>query len=64
MSAMTYLAHKEKRCDHQWGIVNPGNALCSSIHRTRREAREEKKRTKTAYIIVKVKIIPIYEEDL
>ena len=60
---MSNLAHKENRYDEQWGVINPGNALCHSIHRTRQEARDEKKRNAGAYGVIRVKIIPLYEED-
>lgn len=61
---MDTLAHKEKRYDIRWGVVNPGNAVCHSIHNTRKEARDEKKQNASAYVVIRVKVIPLYEEDI
>jgi hypothetical protein len=54
------LAKKEKRYDVRWGVVNPGNALCLGIFRTKKEAETYRKKYATAYVVVKVAITPLY----
>lgn len=57
---MTELAKKEKRYDVAWGVVNPGNALAASIHSTKKKAEQWRKENASAYVVVRVIVIPVY----
>jgi hypothetical protein len=58
---MCSLAKRERRCDYQWGVVHPGNALCAAIFRTKREAEAWRRDRASAYVVVKVCITPLYQ---
>ena len=60
---MCALAEKEHRFDICWGVVNGGNALVHSVHRTKREAEKERKAHACAYSVVKVAITLLYEQN-
>lgn len=60
---MDALAHIEKRKHRCWAVVNPGNALCHSIHRTKSEANSERRENALAYVVVRAFVIPDYEWD-
>lgn len=49
-SKMCNLAHIEKKEHSCWAVVNPGNALCHSIHRTKAEAEKERKENAWAWV--------------
>lgn len=57
---MTKLAIKQRRSDHLWGVVNPGNAYCSGVFRTLREAKEHRRHHASAYVVVRVIVSPDY----
>jgi hypothetical protein len=59
---MSNLAKKERRHDVMWGVVNPGNALCAGIFRTKQAATMYKRENASAYVVVKVVITPLYTE--
>lgn len=59
---MSDIAIRERRFDVQWGVVNPGNAVCAAVFRTRREAREYKRQHAYAYVVVRVVVTPLYEQ--
>lgn len=61
MRKMCGLAVKEKRHDIQWGVVNPGNALCAGIFKTKAEAEKYRKEKASAYIVCRVLIAPVYK---
>jgi len=60
---MSDLAKKEKRFDVMWGVVNPGNALCAGIFRTKHEAMKCRREKAYAYVVVRVAITPLYAKD-
>jgi len=60
---MSNLAISEKRYDIFWGVINPGNAACHSIHQTKKEALLERQKNAYAYAVVRVKVQPIYPES-
>lgn len=62
MRGMSRLAKKERRCDHMWGVVNPGNALCAGVFRTRALARQFQKDHASAYVVVRVVVMPEYDD--
>jgi hypothetical protein len=59
-SKMSYIAKKDRRFDVMWGVVNPGNALCCAIFRTKREATKYKRSNASAYVVIRVAVTPIY----
>jgi len=61
--AMSPIAKLERRCDRAWGVVNPGNALCCAIFRTKREAVKFRREQASAYVVVPVTITPEYGGD-
>lgn len=62
-SKMCDLAHIEKRKHYCWVVINPGNALCHSIHRTKSEANSERRENASAYVVVRGFVIPDYKWD-
>ena len=58
---MYSLAHKERRFDVMWGVMNPGNALCAGVFQTKTKAEYYKKNHAGAYVVVRVCITPLYE---
>ncbi len=60
---MSPIALEEQRSDEQWGVVNPGNALCAAIFRTKAEAVEFRANHARAYVVVKVTITPVYKVE-
>jgi uncharacterized MAPEG superfamily protein len=63
MRKMGTLAIAERRYDTMWGVVNGGNALVHSVHRTKREADRERRDHACAYVVVRVVVTPCYTED-
>ena len=61
---MCYLAHEERRHDIMWAVVNSGNALVHSVHRTKREAEAERQAHASAYVTVRVVVCPLYGPDV
>ena len=61
---MCDLAKIERRYDVMWGVVNPGNALCAGVFRTKTKADEYRKRFASAYVVVKVVVTPLYTEHI
>jgi hypothetical protein len=57
---MDGIAKKFRRFDVKWGVVNPGNALCAGVFRTKRLATEYKRQFASAYVVVKVVVTPLY----
>ena len=43
----------------RWGVVNPENAECVSIHELKKDAIQYKRKNASAYVVVQVKIKPI-----
>ena len=60
---MCDLAIKERRYSIMWGVVNPGNALCHSVHRRKIDAERARKEHAWAYVVVKVVVTPLYEQN-
>jgi hypothetical protein len=54
------IAKKFRRFDVKWGVVNPGNALCAGVFRTKHLATEYKRKFASAYVVVKVVVTPLY----
>ena len=59
---MCDMAKHERRCDHQWGVVNSGNALCAAIFRTKKDADSYRRIHASAYSVVRVMIRPLYSD--
>jgi hypothetical protein len=60
---MSALAKKEKRFDVLWGVVNPGNAVCAAVFRTKREAEAWRRQNAWAYVVVAVVVTPVYQGE-
>jgi len=63
MRKMGTLAIVERRYDTMWAVVNSGNAMVHSVHRTKREADRERRYHACAYVVVRVVVTPCYTED-
>lgn len=59
---MDDLAKEQRRYDVKWGVVNPGNALCLAVFRTKAAAERYRKICASAYVVVRVAVTPIYTE--
>lgn len=49
-----------RKFDTQWGVVNPGNALCVGLFRTLREAEAYRRGYASKYVTVRVCVTPDY----
>jgi len=58
---MSHYAKVSRACDSdKWGVVNPGNALCLAIFRTKQEAIAFRRREASAYVVVRIVVTPLY----
>jgi hypothetical protein len=57
---MSKIAISERRYDIKWGVVNSGNAICLSVHDSKKEATEWKRKNASAYEVVRVAVTPLY----
>ena len=55
-------AKARRERDHQWGVVNPGNAICAAIFRRQADANQYRREKAGAYVVVPVIITPIYTQ--
>ncbi|MFH1230038.1 MAG: hypothetical protein V1709_00935 [Planctomycetota bacterium] len=61
---MSILAQQEKRNCIYWGVIHSGNAMVHSIHTTKKEAEKERKENAFAYVVIRVLITPLYNEEI
>jgi hypothetical protein len=57
---MDKMAQDEHRSDCMWGVVNPGNAMCSAVFRLKKDADTYRRVRASAYVVVRVIVMPRY----